>query len=97
MGLEPGTPLPFAIELDDLSALKDIAMRSDTVIGCAVAATQEELDSQRLVTLHIPLMPKLFGIVGTVTLQGRSPSPMAQWAYEHLQHRAKLPLRGIVA
>lgn len=96
MGLKNNAPMPMAIELDDLSALKDIGMRTNTVVGCAVAATLEEVAQHHLVRLKVTSMPPLYAMVGIVVLRGRSLSPMAQWALQHLQNQATQQLSGIV-
>lgn len=97
MGLQDDAPVPQVIELDDMAALKDIAMHTDTVIGCAVAATHDEVASQRLVRLEVASMPPMHAMIGIVVLRGRTLSPMAQWACDHLQQRARHMQPGIAA
>ncbi len=92
MGLEDGVPAPQAIEVDDLGMLKDIAMRSDTIVRCAMAATCDELAAQRLVRLEVASMPVLYAMLGIVAVRGRTLSPLSKWACDHLQQRAsRLP------
>lgn len=97
MGLQNDAPVPQVIELDDLGALRDIAMQTDTVIGCAVAATHDDVAARRLVRLNVPAMPSIHAMIGIVVLRGRTLSPMAQWACDHLQQRARHMQPGIAA
>jgi len=39
-------------------------------------------------------MPPMHAMIGIVVLRGRTLSPMAQWACDHLQQRARLMLPG---
>ncbi len=84
MGLPPGQALPLAIECDDLPLLKAMAMATDTVLACPDAGARQEVAGGQLVRLRVRDLPPLFSEVGIVSLQGRSHSPMAQFAVDHL-------------
>ena len=84
MGLKSGVRLPLAIECDDLSVLKNVAMTTDTVLGCPDAGARKEVGERRLVQLKVGDQPPLFADMGVVSLKGRSFSLMAQFAVDFL-------------
>ena len=84
MGLQEGTRLPLALECDDVHVLKTVTMRTDTVLGCAEAATKQEVQAGQLVKLELQGFPPFASDMGVVSLKGRSYSPMAQFAVDHL-------------
>ena len=84
MGLPEGVRLPLALECDDLSLLKAVAMATDTVVACADAGALEEVAEGRLVRLTTSDIPTQFSDMGVVCLKGRSYSPMAQYAVDFL-------------
>jgi len=77
LGLEPGVPLPLAIECDDVQVLRNVALASDTVLAAPNAAVEHEVASGALAALAVEGLPPLFSEMGVVSLRGRSPSPMA--------------------
>lgn len=89
MGLEAGKRLPLAVECDDLSLLKSLAMGTDTVIGCVDAGTAEDVAQQRLVRLDVTDVPPQASDMAIVSLKGRSYSLMAQFAVDFVIRQAK--------
>ncbi len=79
-GLPAGTPAALAVECDDLSLLRTLALNTDSVLAVSDAAVQEELRSGLLVQLNVADLPPMFAEMGIVTLLNRTPSPMAQRA-----------------
>ena len=77
LGLEPGLPLPLAIECDDVRVLRNVALASDTVLAAPNAAVEREVAAGALVALAVEGLPPLFSEMGIVSLRGRTPSPMA--------------------
>ncbi|MGH8821176.1 MAG: LysR family transcriptional regulator [Rhodoferax sp.] len=84
MGLAEGTRLPLAVECDDLSLLKTVAMSTDTVLACPDAGARLEVASGQLVRLAVSGLPPVYSEMGIVSLKGRSHSPMAAFAVDFL-------------
>lgn len=84
MGLEAGVRVPLAVECDDLTVLKSVAMTTDTVLACPNAGASAEVADRRLVHLEVSDMPPMFADMGIVSLRGRSFSLMAQFAVDFL-------------
>lgn len=89
MGLPPGEAMPLAVECDDLQLLMQMAMTTDTVVACAVAVAQPEVERQRLVRLVFTGMPTVYADMAIVSLKGRSFSPMAQFACDFIAAQAQ--------
>ena len=85
MGLPSGTPMPQALECDDLSLLKKVVMQTDTVLACPLAGAHDEVAANRLVRIAIAGLPTLGSDLGVVALKGRSFSPLARHAVEWLK------------
>ena len=83
MGLEQGQLMPLAVECDDLSLLKAIAMTTDTLLACPDAGAVQEVQSGRLVRLEVRDLPPMLNEIGIFALKGRSHSPLAQFAVEY--------------
>lgn len=94
LGLEEGKRLPLAVECDDLSLLKSIAMTTDTVIGNTDAGTEHDVQAGRLVRLEIAGIPPLFAEMAIVSLKGRSYSLMAQFAVNFIVRQAETISHG---
>ena len=94
--LGPGSPqaLPVALECDNLALLKAVALDSDTVLAAPAAALGPELAAGTLVTLMVTGLPALYSSMGVVTLQGRTPSPMAALIIARLPGSAAPSKRG---
>jgi DNA-binding transcriptional LysR family regulator len=91
MGLAPGTPLPVAVECDDVHLLKKVALGSDTVIIGTDELLAVELGAGRLVGLNVRDFSAEFSHsqVGVVSLAGRTPSPAAAYLIDALASIAK--------
>lgn len=85
MGLTVNSPIPLAVECDDINTLKAVTMSSDTVLVCADDATEHEIATQRLARLEVTGFPALFSDMGVVSLKGRSFSPLAQFSIDFLK------------
>lgn len=81
--LEPGRPLPLAIECDDVEILKNAALASDVVLAAPDAAVGREIERGTLRALAIEGLDPLFEMA-VVSLRGRTPSPMASAVIERL-------------
>lgn len=88
MGLGEGKRLPLAVECDDLSLLKSLAMSTDTVIGCVDAGSLDDVAQKRLVRLNVIDVPPQFADMAIVSLKGRSYSLMAQFAVDFVIRQA---------
>lgn len=84
VGLPEHTPLPLALECDDLALLKTVAMATDTVLASPIAGVLEEVADQRLVRLEVSTFPSVGSEMGIVSLRGRSHSLMALQAIDFL-------------
>jgi len=80
IGLPPGTDPVLAVECDDVSLLRRLALATDTVIAAPEAALVDELGAGSLVRLAVRDLPDVYAEMGIVTLSQRTPSPMAQRA-----------------
>jgi len=89
MGLGEGKRLPLAVECDDLSLLKSLAMSTDTVIGCVDAGSIQDVAQKRLVRLNVIDVPAQFADMAIVSLKGRSYSLMAKFAVDFIIRQAK--------
>lgn len=89
LGLGDHDALPIAVECDDIHLLKRIALESDTVLAASHAAVREEAAAELLQALELAGMPPLYAEAGIVTLKGRTPSPMAEYAMDFLTGLAK--------
>ena len=88
MGLGEGKRLPLAVECDDLSLLKSLAMSTDTVIGCVDAGSAQDVAQKRLVRLQVVDIPPQFADMAIVSLKGRSYALMAQFAVDFIARQA---------
>ncbi len=80
LGLPAGAPMVPAIECDDVSLLRTLALNTDTVLAVSDAAVSHELGNGGLVQLDVQDLPLMYAEMGIVTLVNRTPSPMAQRA-----------------
>lgn len=83
--LEPGTPMPLALECDDVQTLKRAAQGSDTVLAIVHSAVAEEVGDGILVELEFENVPKFSTDMGIVSLRGRSHSPVADFVIARLK------------
>ena len=89
MGLEAGKRVPLALECDDLSLLKALALGSDTVIGSTDVGTVQHVVAGQLVRLNVVDIPPMFSDMAIVSLKGRSYSLMAQFAVDFIVRQAQ--------
>ena len=89
LGLGEGKRLPLAVECDDLTLLKSLAMTTDTVIGSTDAGSLQDVEGARLVRLVIVDIPALYADMAIVSLKGRSYSLMAQFAVDFIVRQAQ--------
>ncbi|MEJ6024019.1 LysR family transcriptional regulator [Ramlibacter sp. PS4R-6] len=91
MGLADGTPLPIAVECDDVHLLKQVALGSDTVIIGTDDLLAVEIGAGRLVPLNVEDFAAEFSHsqIGVVSLAGRTPSPAAAYLMDALAQIAK--------
>ncbi|MGH8051688.1 MAG: LysR family transcriptional regulator [Arenimonas sp.] len=78
--LPPGQELDLALECDDVSLLKSVAMSTDTVAGLTDISVRSEMQSGELILLQIKDAPALYSEMGLVSLRNRTPSPIAKQA-----------------
>lgn len=90
-GLPAGSRVPLALECDDLSLLKKVAMRTDTVLVSPLAGAHEEVADQRLVRIAVAALPVLGSNLGVVALRDRSFSPLASHVVNWLQQTGSAP------
>lgn len=76
--LDEGEPLPLSLECDDMSALTQTALETDTVIVVVHAAVADAVAAGQLVRLPVAGASSIFADMGIVSLRGRSLSPMAE-------------------
>lgn len=93
MGLPEGTVAPLAVECDDLNLLKHLAATTDTVVGCTDAGALADVQAGRLVRLQLVNAPALYADMAIVSLQGRSYSPMAQFAVDFIAQQTRSLVR----
>ena len=84
LGAEPGTPIPLALECDNLHVLRTVAMASESVLAAPHAAVAGEVAAGALKLLPVPELPTVAAQMGVVSLRGRTPSPMAALILERL-------------
>ena len=84
MGMKDGAPIQLAVECDDLTLLKSLALSTDTVVACADAAAMREVSEGQLVRLDQVGLPPMFADLALVSLKGRSFSLIADFAREFI-------------
>lgn len=88
-GISAGEPVTPAVECDDLSLLRTLALNTDTVIATADAVVREDLRAGTLVRLDVSDLPPVYAEMGVVTLGHRTSSPMAQRAIACIREVAR--------
>jgi DNA-binding transcriptional LysR family regulator len=81
----PGKPLPLALQCDSMSVLFDAVQSTNAVLMASDAAVAPELESGRLIPIHVKEMAQIYAEVGIVYLRGRTLSPGAQLAITDLR------------
>lgn len=83
-GLPEGSPLPLALECDDLNLLRTVAQGTDRVLIAPLDALQQPPHRGEWQLLQVDGLPRLGSELGWVALQGRSHSPLSQFALDWL-------------
>ena len=78
VGLPVGEALVLALECDDLTLLKSVALTTDTVLVSTDAAASDEVDSGAMQRLKIRNLPPLYSQMGVASLRNRTLSPTAR-------------------
>ncbi|HET7835292.1 MAG TPA: LysR family transcriptional regulator [Variovorax sp.] len=78
LGLPSVADFSLALECDHVDLLKDIALGCDSVLAAPHVAVAPEVEAGRLRALDVEGLPPLGSEMGVVTLNGRTPSPMAK-------------------
>ena len=78
LGLPAGEALTLALECDDTTLLKSVALATDTVLASTDAAVRDEVDAGTLLRLQVRGLPTLHAQMGLVALRNRTLSPTAQ-------------------
>lgn len=78
LGLPVGQVPAFALQCDDVSLLRSVALSTDTVLGISHAAVKADVDAGLLRQVSVAGLPELFSEMAIVSLRGRSLSPMAR-------------------
>jgi DNA-binding transcriptional LysR family regulator len=89
LGRPVDAELPVAVECNDVHLLKCVALDTDTVVVSADTVMREELAAGRVAQLHFADIPVAHSQLGIVALQGRSLSPLAQFAADRLEEMAR--------
>jgi len=80
IGLPAGEDPVLAVECDDISLNRTLALSTDTVIAATDAGVREDVRAGALVQLAVEDLPAVYAEMGVVILVNRTPSPMAQRA-----------------
>lgn len=78
LGHSSGPELLLALECDNVEVLKTVALDGECVLAAPHAAVAGEVDAGNLKLLTVVDLPPLASALGAVSLQGRTPSPMAE-------------------
>ena len=89
LALPGGTePVP-AVQCDDMTLLRTLALATDTVFASSDAWLRDDVRAGTFVRLEIEDLPEVYSEMGIVTLLNRTPSPMAQRAIACVQQVAQ--------
>jgi len=88
LGLPAGEVASLALECDDFTILRAVALSTDTVLAATNVAVLAEVAGGLLVPLRIPGMPVTQAGMGIVSLRNRTPSPMALQAIRCIERVA---------
>jgi DNA-binding transcriptional LysR family regulator len=87
--LPEGKTPALAVQCNDMSLLRTLALTTDTVIGASDAGVRDELRAGTLVRLAVEDLPEVYAEMGLVVLVHRTLSPMAQRAVACVREIAK--------
>lgn len=79
----------FALECDDVSLLRSVALTTDSVLAATDAAVADDVRAGRIVPLAIAGLPSLYAEMGIVSLLNRSLSPTARRAVALIEAAAR--------
>lgn len=88
LGRPAGEAAALALECDDTSLLKRVALETDTVLASSDAAVRDEVDAGALLRLRVRGLPALYVQMGLVALRSRTLSPTAQRVIAELEKLA---------
>jgi DNA-binding transcriptional LysR family regulator len=80
IGLPQGAELVPALQCDDMTLLRTVALATDTVFASADAWVRDDVRAGTLARLDVEDLPEVYAEMGIVTLLNRTPSPVAQRA-----------------
>jgi DNA-binding transcriptional LysR family regulator len=89
IGLAPGEMPTLALECDDISLLRSLALTTDSLAAISDAGARADVEAGTLVRLDVTDLPTVYSEMGIVVLVNRTPSPMAQRAIGCVQNVAK--------
>jgi DNA-binding transcriptional LysR family regulator len=89
LGLPPGTEAVPAVQCDEMTLRRTLALGTDTVVASSQAWLRDDLRAGTLVRLEVDDLPEIYAEMGVVTLLNRTPSPMAQRAIACVQQVAQ--------
>ncbi len=84
MGLAPDARLPVAVECDDVHLVKHITMSTDIVMVGTADLLASEIADGKMCLLPLKDLPPIYSELGVVSLQGRTHSPIAEYAIARL-------------
>jgi DNA-binding transcriptional LysR family regulator len=88
LGLPAGEAPALALECDDTTLLKRVALETDIVLASTDAAVRDEVDAGTLVRLQVRGLPTLYAQMGLAVLRNRTLSPTAQRVIAEIEHAA---------
>jgi DNA-binding transcriptional LysR family regulator len=88
LGLPRGTPVPLAVECDDVTLLRATVLSTDTIVAATDASMRSDVAAGALVQIAVEGVPALHSEMGLVALKQRTPSPMAQRVMARLREVA---------
>jgi DNA-binding transcriptional LysR family regulator len=89
IGLPPGEMPTLALECDDVSLLRALALSTDTLLAATDAGCSANVASGDLVRIEVKDLPEVYSEMGIVVLVNRTPSPMARRAIGCVQKVAR--------
>jgi DNA-binding transcriptional LysR family regulator len=89
MGLPPGSKLPVALECDDVHLMKRIALTTDVIMLGTDDLLAGEIADGSMRALPLLDLPPTHAELGVVSLRGRTPSPIADYAITRLAELAQ--------
>ncbi|MDQ3270945.1 MAG: LysR family transcriptional regulator [Pseudomonadota bacterium] len=91
MGLPSDARLPVALECDDVHLMKHIAQATDIIMLGSDNLLSSEIRDGKMCALPLVDLPPTYAELGVVSLQGRTHSPIAEYAIARLAALAGAP------